>query len=165
MRSSIGLVIPPLQGEGGPPSVARRVGWGSPTPARFARRPSPASRYRIYTSHDSDSQTQERPLILGHFPHSATRKGQFGVSRCFDSSLGICVDTVAQVRGRGGEGVDPHESTNLRAAPHPIPPAEVGCFRLRPVNEWPNSGKPEFGCKQGREPTEFAASRGGARSE
>src|SRR5712691_11394152 len=63
---------------------------------------------------------------------------------------------------RGGEGVDPHESTNLRAAPHPIPPAELGCFRLRPVNEWPNSGKPEFGCKQGREPTEFAASRGGA---
>src|SRR5712692_1622421 len=26
------LVIPPLQGEGGPPSVARRVGWGSPHP-------------------------------------------------------------------------------------------------------------------------------------
>src|SRR5712691_3044365 len=75
-------------------------GGGSPTPARFARRPSPASRYRIYTSHDSESQTQEKPLIFGHFPHLATRKGQFGVSRCFDSSLAICVDTVAASRGR-----------------------------------------------------------------
>src|SRR5262249_44001674 len=26
--------------------------------------------------------------------------------------------------------------------------------RLRPVNTWPNSGKPEFGCKRGREYTE-----------
>src|SRR6266851_3107934 len=43
----------------------------------------------------------EKALIFGHFLHSATRKGQFGVSRCFDSSLGICVDTVAHLRGRG----------------------------------------------------------------
>jgi hypothetical protein len=28
--------------------------------------------------------------------------------------------------------------------------AEVGFIRLRPVNTWPNSGKPEFGCKRGR---------------
>jgi hypothetical protein len=26
--------------------------------------------------------------------------------------------------------------------------------------EWPNSGKPEFGCKRGREHAESAASRG-----
>src|SRR5229473_4237971 len=64
----------------------------------------PRLRYRIYTSHDSESQTQEKPLIFGHFPHSATRKGQFGVSRCFDSSLAICVDTVARRRGDGGGG-------------------------------------------------------------
>src|SRR5258706_850493 len=37
------------------------------------------------------------------------------------------------------------------ACPLPVPPAEVGFIRLRPVNMWPNSGKPEFGCKRGRE--------------
>src|SRR5260221_14477107 len=36
------------------------------------------------------------------------------------------------------------------ACPLPVPPAEVGFIRLRPVNMWPNSGKPEFGCKRGR---------------
>src|SRR5207249_4154768 len=34
--------------------------------------------------------------------------------------------------------------------PLPVPPAEVGCFRLRPINKRPNSGLPEFGCKRGR---------------
>src|SRR5712691_13044991 len=51
----------------------------------------------------------------------------------------------------------PSSGRGRRACPHPNPPAEVGCFRLRPVNKWPNSGKPEFGCKRGREPTECAA--------
>src|SRR5712691_11274361 len=77
--------------------------------------PPPQARYRIYTSHDSESRTQEKPLILGHFPHSATRKGQFGVSRCFDSSLAICVDTVAQARGREPIGTgQPRDRPDLR---------------------------------------------------
>jgi hypothetical protein len=41
---------------------------------------------------------------------------------------------------------------NLVGCPLPIPPAEVGFIRLRPANEWPNSGKPEFGCERGRGP-------------
>src|SRR5262249_57306368 len=39
---------------------------------------------------------------------------------------------------------------SLVACPLPVPPAEVGFIRLRPANRWPNSGKPEFGCKRGR---------------
>src|SRR5215471_4413492 len=45
----------------------------------------------------------------------------------------------------------------VQAHPLPTPPAEVGFIRLRPANEWPNSGKPEFGRKRGREQTESAA--------
>src|SRR5712691_8863508 len=75
MRSWIGLVIPPLQGEGGPPSVARRVGWGPPTPARFARRPSPASalpylhisRFRVADSGET--------LDFGSFPALGDAQG------------------------------------------------------------------------------------------
>src|SRR5262249_6278873 len=40
----------------------------------------------------------------------------------------------------------------LFACPLPVPPAEVGFIRLRPVNRRPNSGRPEFGCKRGRGP-------------
>jgi hypothetical protein len=46
---------------------------------------------------------------------------------------------------------------DLVACPLPIPPAEVGYIRLRPIYDWPNSGKPEFGCKRVRECTECAA--------
>src|SRR5262249_56210539 len=50
--------------------------------------------------------------------------------------------------GGVGGGLSRRESSCM---PLPIPPAEVGFIRLRPVNTWPNSGKPEFGCKRGRE--------------
>src|SRR5262249_44674847 len=49
--------------------------------------------------------------------------------------------------GRGGEGVSVRKSCVCSL---PVPPAEVGYIRLRPVNEWPNSGRPEFGCKRER---------------
>src|SRR6266852_8055731 len=73
-----------------PPGLPRlKAGVGHPPPALPYLH---ISGFRVADS--------EKALIFGHFLHSATRKGQFGVSRCFDSSLGICVDTVAQVRGR-----------------------------------------------------------------
>src|SRR6266446_859138 len=52
-----------------------------------------------------------------------------------------------------GEGWGGGSLRLLRACggPLPIPPAEVGFIRLRPLNEWPNSGKPEFGRKRERE--------------
>jgi hypothetical protein len=59
----------------------------------------------------------------------------------------ISVRSLSRLRGRVGEGV---ASTNLVVCPLPVPPAEVGFIRLRPVHTWPNSGKPEFGCKRGR---------------
>src|SRR5262249_31241087 len=71
-------------------------------------------------------------------------------------------------RRHGGLGLPPpplagdgwgggwHARMSLAAYPHPRPPAEVGCFRLRPIHTWPNSGKPEFGCTRGRERTEPA---------
>ena len=37
MRSWLGLLIPPPKGEGGPPSVARRVGWGGLLIARHSK--------------------------------------------------------------------------------------------------------------------------------
>src|SRR5262249_36259134 len=52
--------------------------------------------------------------------------------------------------GGGGLGRGGTRTLYLFACPLPIPPAEVGFIRLRPVNRWPNSGKPEFGCKRGR---------------
>jgi hypothetical protein len=64
----------------------------------------------------------------------------------------------ASRRGEPLAGEGGHDCTlYLFVCPLPSPPAEVGCFRLRPVNKWPNSGKPEFGCKRGRGRTEFAA--------
>src|SRR5207253_7960187 len=42
------------------------------------------------------------------------------------------VCSLPRLRGRGGEGV---ARTNIDACPLPVPPAEVGCFRLRPVNK------------------------------
>src|SRR5580700_8494705 len=33
-----------------------------------------------------------------------------------------------------------------------LSPAEVGCFRLRPLLNWPNSGTPEFGGRGSRQP-------------
>src|SRR5262249_7711632 len=49
--------------------------------------------------------------------------------------------------GVGGGGL---ARVSLVACLLPVPPAEVGFIRLRPINRWPNSGKPEFGCKRGR---------------
>src|SRR5262249_8447334 len=51
---------------------------------------------------------------------------------------------------RAGEGAM-HKPDTRRIDPHPTPPlsAGVGYIQLRPVNKWPNSRKPEFGCKRG----------------
>src|SRR5712691_1919500 len=73
---------------GGSGGVAHPGSLRSPTLPRFALPYLHISGFRVADS--------EKALIFGHFLHSATRKGQFGVSRCFDSSLGICVDTVAR---------------------------------------------------------------------
>src|SRR5712691_6608654 len=91
-----------------PPQLAgqgNRIWLGMARPSRGLSLPREALPYlHISGFRVADS---EKALIFGHFLHSATRKGQFGVSRCFDSSLGICVDTVAAKRGRVGERSEP----------------------------------------------------------
>src|SRR6266851_2783557 len=69
----------------------------------------------------------------------AARRAAGGVlARCFAWVLGKKRDVIGDR--------DPHPA---RCARHP--PAEVGCFRLRPHLNVPNSGKPEFGASRGRD--------------
>ena len=79
-----------------------------------------------------------------------TQRTAAAISVCSLSRNGVpATRSVAGCPWRGGVGRG-WPARFLFCGPLPVPPAEVGFIRLRPVNRWPNSGKPEFGRKRGR---------------
>ncbi len=65
--------------------------------------------------------------------------------------------TPSPACGRVGGGGERAHSLPSLIAPPPYPSSRSRMYPTSADQEWPNSGKAEFGCKRGRESTEYAA--------
>src|SRR6202162_5345024 len=81
---------------------------------------------------------------------------------CWRTTLSMLVDAAAELErvgspppaseASGGEGsalrsnfLDPPPGSVLRTSPPSPPLVQVGCFRLGPIDKWPNPGTPGVG--------------------